>query len=124
MKNNLSTDEAFVLAKKSLAEGKSFATIRKELTAMGLEDSTIKYIIRQLDDELLKMSKKTGAAGYAKRKMISGAIIMLMGTAVAIYTWIEKIQEMNYYLLEFGALFVGYYFFRSGYMQSKKQNSR
>ncbi len=123
MNNNLSTDEAFDLAKKSLAEGKSFAVIREELTAMGLEDSTIKYIIRQLDNDLLKMSKKTGSTGHAKRKMISGAIIMLMGTAIALYTWIEKIQEMNYYLLEFGALFVGYYFFRSGYMQTKKQNS-
>ena len=119
MKDNLSTDEAFVMAKKSLAEGKSFATIREELTALGLEASSIKYIIRQLDDELLKQSKKTGATSHAKRKMISGAIIMLIGTAIAIYTWIEKIQEMNYYLMEFGALFIGYYFFRSGYMQNK-----
>lgn len=119
MKNNVSSEEAFKLAKERLADGKSFAAIRSELSELGMEEGEIKYIIRQLDNELLKASKSTGSGSNAKRRMIIGAIIMLIGVVLAIYTWVEQIRGVNYYLMEFGALFIGYYFFRSGYMQIK-----
>ena len=121
MKDNLSSDQAFKLAKEKLADGKSFAVIRNELTDLGLDDEEIKYIIRQLDNELIQKSKSGGSGSNAKRRMIIGAIIMLMGVSLAIYTWMEQIRQVNYYLMEFGALFIGYYFFRSGYMQVRNR---
>ena len=121
MKNNLSTEKAFSLAKEMLAGGKDFAAIRRELTDSGIEEDDIKYIIRQLDNELIKKSKLSGSGSNAKRKMIIGGIIMFVGVALAVYTWVEQIREINYYVLEFGALFIGYYFFRTGYMQIKKR---
>ena len=121
MKNNLSTEQAFGQAKKMLAEGKSFAAIRRELADSGIEEDDIKYIIRQLDNELIKKSKLSGSSSNAKRKMIIGGTIMFVGVALAVYTWVEQIREVNYYVLEFGALFIGYYFFRTGYMQIKKR---
>lgn len=121
MKNNLSTDQAFKLAKERLDSGRSFAMIREELTALGMENDEIKYIIRQLDNELIKKSESGGSGSNAKRRMIIGAIIMLVGVALAVYTWIEQIRAINYYLMEFGALFIGYYFFRTGYMQTRNR---
>ena len=121
MKDNLSSDQAFKLAKEKLADGKSFAAIRSELTDLGLDDEEIKYIIRQLDNELIQKSKSGGSGSNAKRRMIIGAIIMVMGVSLAIYTWVEQIRQVNYYLMEFGALFIGYYFFRSGYMQVRNR---
>ena len=121
MKDNLSSDEAFKLAKEQLDAGKSFAAIRNELTELGVDEAEIKYIIRQLDNQLIQKSKSEGSGSNAKRRMIIGAIIMLMGVALAVYTWTQQIREVNYYLMEFGALFIGYYFFRSGYMQVKNR---
>ena len=95
--------------------------IREELTALGMENDEIKYIIRQLDNELIKKSESGGSGSNAKRRMIIGAIIMLVGVALAVYTWIEQIRAINYYLMEFGALFIGYYFFRTGYMQTRNR---
>ena len=122
MKNNVTVDEAFVLAKERLAEGKTFSSIRHELTKLGLDEDSIKYIIRQLDNELITKSKSTGTGSNAKRRMIIGAIIMTMGVSLAVYTWLNNIREVNYYLLEFGALFIGYYFFRTGYMQTRNRS--
>ena len=123
MKHQLKADEAFKLAKERLAIGKSFAQIRQELTELGMEDDDIKYIIRQLDNELIRESTSTsnGSGSNAKRRMIIGAIIMLVGVGLAIYTWVNDIREVNYYLLEFGALFIGYYFFRTGYIQTRNR---
>ena len=121
MKDNLSSDQAFKLAKEKLEAGKSFAAIRSELSASGVEEEEIKYIIRQLDNELIQKSKSGGSGSNAKRRMIIGAIIMLVGVGLAIYTWTHQIRQVNYYLMEFGALFIGYYFFRSGYMQVRNR---
>ena len=121
MKDNLSSNEAFKLAKEQLDAGKSFAAIRNKLTELGVDEAETKHIIRQLDNELIQKSRSEGSGSNAKRRMIIGAVIMLMGVALAIYTWMEHIREVNYYVMEFGALFIGYYFFRSGYMQVRNR---
>jgi hypothetical protein len=87
--------------------GKDFTDIRKELEELSVEESKIRFIIRSIDNVILKEETNKVANIKAREVITIGGILSAVGLFITIGTYSGLIYMGNSFLIAYGPLFTG-----------------
>lgn len=110
------------LAREKMA-GKSYSTIREELTESGMTAEEISILIRQVDEHVLHETATQGNPNRAQQWYRFGLILAVIGLIISIAYNAGIILEMLPAVLIYSPFFVGILVMVYGRFLQKKQSS-
>ncbi|MFT5601388.1 MAG: hypothetical protein ACI9N1_001632 [Flavobacteriales bacterium] len=112
--NNLSVK--YYLLKK---EGMEYSQIRKELKEQGLEEFSIKSIIKEIDYRIIKDVKSKAARSKSIELLVFGIVVLTLGLIITIGTYTRWIDMGNNVWISIGLLIGGFTTISIGYKRLK-----
>ena len=102
--------------------GMGFGEIRKQLVDKGLDEETIKTIIRLIDNQILRDELKTAASRKARERIAIGATLTTVGLIVTVGSLLGFFNLGNTFILAYGPIIGGLGILGTGVAQSRKAN--
>lgn len=101
-------------------KGMDFSEIRKELKEKNLDSDKIKFIIREVDNQMLfEAQDKSFKVSFNETKII-GLVLMFGGGFITVFTFFGVIDLGGTYLIAYGPIIGGYLL----YLQSRRSINR
>lgn len=108
----MSTEQIQAHCKKLAFAGKDYAFIKAEVEAMDISEKEKIRIMIKADEYLVHYQVALQERGKALQQIVLGWSIMLIGLAIAIYSYYSALRR--HYVL-YGIAFAGYWILRQGY---------
>jgi hypothetical protein len=89
-------------------KGLDFSEIRKELKARNLDADKIKFIIREIDNQILFKEQDKGFKINANGARIFGLVLMFGGILVTVVTFFGVVDLGGSYLIAYGPIISGF----------------
>lgn len=96
----------FYHAKK--IEGMDFSQIRKEMSEKGIEESSIKNVVREIDNKILSGDIKKAKNIKAKELRLIGWLLMIIGGGITLASYFQWLNIKGYYIVSYGPVIAGY----------------
>ena len=104
-------------------EGKSYSTIRDELSESGMADSEITNLIRQVDERVLSQTLKQASPDRAQQWYRSGLVLAVIGLILTIAFNAGIVLKNIPAMVIFSPFFAGILVMAYGRYQQKKQSA-
>ena len=104
-------------------EGKSYSTIREDLSESGMADSEIANLIRQVDERVLSQTIKQASPDRAQQWYRSGLILAVVGLILTIAFNAGIILKNLPAMVIYSPFFAGILVMAYGRYQQKKQSA-
>ena len=104
-------------------EGKSYSTIRDELSESGMADSEITNLIRQVDERVLSQTIKEASPDRAQQWYRSGLVLAVIGLILTIAFNAGIILKNLPAMVIYSPFFAGILVMAYGRYQQKKQSA-
>ena len=98
---------------------KDYSQIRSELVERGYNDEELRYILGLVDEKLLSTMSRGGQGRVAKRNMLLGGILSLIGLLVIMTSYFGQKAQKEVYYVALVVFAVGYLVFRNGFRRRK-----
>lgn len=96
----------FYHAKK--LDGMDFSQIRKEMKDKGIDENTIKNIIREIDNKILSGDVKKPGKLKARELRLIGWVLMIIGGLATLGVYLQWFDVKGYTIVAYGPVIVGY----------------
>ncbi|MCT4601890.1 MAG: hypothetical protein N4A59_03145, partial [Marinifilum sp.] len=96
----------FYHAKK--IEGMDFSQIRKEMKDKNIDESTIKSVVREIDNKILSGDVKKAGKLKARELRLIGWALMIIGGTATLGTYLQWFDLKGYHIVAYGPVIVGY----------------
>lgn len=112
-------NEALLLIKELAFEGKSAEEISREMDnkKVSFKDTDLEIAKRRIDDFVIMFQMAEQAKSNAFLQMVMGAFLLILGLGITVYTIIALKSQ---FVLMYGGILAGAYFFWKGYTTYKK----
>ena len=104
-------------------EGKSYSTIRDELSESGMADSEITNLIRQVDERVLSQTLKQASPDRAQQWYRSGLVLAVIGLILSITFNAGIVLKNIPAMVIYSPFFAGILVMAYGRYQQKKQSA-
>ena len=104
-------------------EGKSYSTIRDELSESGMADSEITNLIRQVDERVLSQTLKQASPDRAQQWYRSGLVLAVIGLILTIAFNAGIVLKNIPAMVIYSPFFAGILVMAYGRYQQKKQSA-
>ena len=85
-----------------------FSQIRKEMQEKGIDENTIKSVVREIDNKILSGDVKKPGKLKAKELRLIGWVLMIIGGVVTLGTYFQWFDVKGYYIVSYGPVIAGY----------------
>ncbi|MCY1633702.1 hypothetical protein [Marinifilum sp. D737] len=96
----------FYHAKK--IEGMDFSQIRKEMKGKGIDENTIKSVVREIDNKILAGDVKKPGKLDARQLRLIGWALMIVGGVATLGLYLKWFDLKGYHFLAYGPVIAGY----------------
>jgi len=120
--SNVSENKIEELAREKM-EGKSYSTIREELSESGMADSEITSLIRQVDERVLSQTINQASPDRAQQWYRSGLVLAIIGLILSIAYNAGIVLKNLPAMLVYAPFFAGILVMAYGRYQQKKQSA-
>ncbi len=93
----------------------NYQEIREELIAKGYDQEELRYMMGIIDEKLLSTVQKGGLNKNARRNMVIGGVLSLVGLMVILSAYFGKPATKEVYYVALVIFAVGYLVFRNGF---------
>ncbi len=104
-------------------EGKSYSTIREELSESGMTDSEISSLIRKVDELVLRQTVKQASPDRAQQWYRSGLVVAVIGLILSIAFNAGIVLKNLPAMVIYSPFFAGILMMAYGRYQQKKQSA-
>ena len=101
-------------------ETRGYSEIRDELVEKGYNQDELSYIMGLVDEKLLSKVDINHESRIAKRNMVLGGILSLIGLTVTANSYFGQQAPKEVYYVSLVIFAVGYLVFRNGYRRRSK----
>ncbi len=120
--SNVTDNKIEELAREKM-EGKSYSTIRDELSESGMADSEITNLIRQVDERVLSQTIKQASPDRTQQWYRSGLVLAVIGLILTIAFNAGIILKNLPAMVIYSPFFAGILVMAYGRYQQKKQSA-
>ncbi len=120
--SNVTDNKIEELAREKM-EGKSYSTIRDELSESGMADSEITNLIRQVDERVLSQTIKQASPDRTQQWYRSGLVLAVIGLILTIAFNAGIILKNLPAMVIYSPFFAGILVMAYGRYQQKKQST-
>jgi hypothetical protein len=89
-------------------EGMDFSQIRKEMAEQGVDEKTIKDVVRVIDNRLFRGEVKPKGKNRSKELRLMGWVLMIIGGLLTIGTYLKWFSMEGYFFLSYAPVIAGY----------------
>ncbi|WP_421920166.1 hypothetical protein [Marinifilum sp.] len=89
-------------------DGMDFSQIRKEMKEKGIEEDTIKNVVREIDNKILSGEVKKSGKLKARELRLIGWTLMILGGIATLGTHFNWFDVKGYYIIAYGPVIAGY----------------
>jgi hypothetical protein len=84
-----------------------FSVVRKELTRIGIEESEINIVTKQIDNQIMRYDILKAEHNKGKNLFYGGLLLALVGFIISIITFFNLVNFGNVFIFAYGPLFGG-----------------
>jgi hypothetical protein len=88
--------------------GKDFSLIRKEMKDKGIDENTIKSVVREIDNKILSGEVKKPGKLKAREMRLIGWVLMIIGGVATLGSYFHWFDIKGYHILAYGPVIAGY----------------
>jgi len=89
-------------------DGMDFSQIRKELNDKGIDETTIKNVVREIDNKILAGDVKKAGKLKARELRLIGWTLMIIGGVATLGTYFQWFDVKGYHIVAYGPVIAGY----------------
>lgn len=89
-------------------DGMDFSIIRKEMAEQGVDEKTIKDVVRVIDNRLFRGEVKSKGKNSSKELRLIGWALMIIGGVLTIGTYLKWFDLEGYYFVSYVPVVIGY----------------
>ncbi|NOU60886.1 hypothetical protein [Marinifilum caeruleilacunae] len=89
-------------------DGMDFSQIRNEMKQKGIDENTIKNVVREIDNKILSGEVKKSGKLKARELRLIGWALMIIGGVITLGTYFQWFDVKGYYIVGYGPVIAGY----------------